>query len=50
MIYCINNTVSISSDPLASLDTPKTRRAAVGDFVNVRLVRACGFDFDAELA
>lgn len=32
------------------LDSPAARRAAPGDFVSVRLVRACGFDFEAEVA
>ena len=31
------------------LDTPKGRRAKVGDFVTVRLVRVCGFDFEGEV-
>ena len=32
------------------LDTPKGRRAEVGDFVRIRLVKACGFDFEGEVA
>ena len=31
------------------LDTPKGRRARVGDFVMVRLARVCGFDFEGEV-
>jgi len=31
------------------LDTPKGRRARVGDFVTVRLERVCGFDFEGEV-
>ena len=31
------------------LDTPRGRRSQVGEFVRVRLVSACGFDFEAEV-
>jgi len=31
------------------LDTPRGRRAEVGEFVRVRLATACGFDFEAEV-
>jgi uncharacterized Fe-S cluster-containing radical SAM superfamily enzyme len=31
------------------LDSKKARKAAVGDFVNVRLCRVCGFDFEADV-
>ncbi len=31
------------------LDTPRARRAKVGDFVSVRLAKACGFDFEGEV-
>ena len=32
------------------LDSPAARRIGVGDFTKVRLVRACGFDFEGEIA
>ena len=31
------------------LDSPRARKAAVGDFVKVRLERVCGFDFEGEV-
>jgi ribosomal protein S12 methylthiotransferase len=31
------------------LDSKKARKAAVGDFVNIRLSRVCGFDFEADV-
>ena len=31
------------------LSSPRARRAKAGDFVKVRLERACGFDFDGEV-
>ncbi len=32
------------------LDSRKARKLAVGDFTRVRLVKACGFDFEGEIA
>ncbi|MGN0855597.1 MAG: MiaB/RimO family radical SAM methylthiotransferase [Kiritimatiellia bacterium] len=32
------------------LDSPKARRAAVGDFIRVKLMKVCGFDFEADVA
>jgi ribosomal protein S12 methylthiotransferase len=31
------------------LDSKKARKAAVGDFVNIKLSRVCGFDFEADV-
>ena len=32
------------------LDSPKARKVQVGDFLRVKLVKVCGFDFEGELA
>lgn len=32
------------------LDSPKARKVQVGDFIRVKLVKVCGFDFEGELA
>lgn len=32
------------------LDSPKARKVAVGDFIRVKLVKVCGFDFEADVA
>jgi ribosomal protein S12 methylthiotransferase len=31
------------------LDSKKARKAAIGDFVNIKLSRVCGFDFEADV-